>query len=287
MRLHEIFNVFFAVVLTLCFLVAGPAVSADPTAEEILNKSFDVRGGEDSISTLTFSFMDTNARERKLSYTMLWKDYKGQDDLVTKMIFFKEFPPADKGIAYMIWMYRPDLNRDDDEWLYLPELRTVRKLSKKIGENGEDSKNDEDSEFSKSVLHRIHLAPRPPGLDTYQLLRSEELDGKEYYVIERTPKNNDDIYPYKKTLNWISKDNFLLTKIDYFDRGGEKIMHQDIKWQKIDAAWIWEKVEAINLNTGNTTVLTISDARVNTGIDDDAFSKRVMKLGIYSLRLTN
>jgi len=284
---------FFIIVVTACSLSWPHLIWAQPTddgisADEIMLKSYRVHGGDDSISTLTFNFMEPNNRERKLEYTMLWKDYKGRDGITTKMIFFKEFPPADKGIAYMTWMYQPDLNQDDDEWLYLPELRTVRKLSKKIGDDQDGhNKHDEDSEFSKSVLHRTQLVPRQPDLDNHQLLRVDEKDGEEFYVIDSTPKNKDDNYPYSRTINWVSKDHFLLTKIDYFNMDGEKTLHQEIKWQNIDKSWVWDKVEGTDLNTGNKTSLTVSNVRINTGIDDDAFTKRVMKLGIDSLRLVH
>jgi outer membrane lipoprotein-sorting protein len=287
MNLHKQANILFAVVVTtLCFGVM-PAIShAELSAAEIVRKSSEIHGGNASISTLTFTFQEPNVRERELAYTMLWKDYKGQDGITTKMIFFKEYPPADKGIAYMIWMYSPALNQDDDEWLYLPELRTVRKLSKKIGtDTGEHNQKDEDNEFSKSLLHRQQLVPRPAELDTCELVRTDEIDGKEYYVIERTPKKNDSGYPYRKTINWISKDNFLLTKIDYIDRAGIATLRQQIKWQKIDNAWVWAEVRATSNATGNTTVLKVSDVRINPELDDDAFTKRVMKLGIDSLRL--
>lgn len=287
MYLQKLSNVFFLVVMTICLLASPPATRAEPSVEEIVKKSFEIYGGDDSISKLTFSFRQPDASERKLIYTMLWKDYKGKDGFTTKMIFFKEFPPDDKGIAYMSWMYRPDLNRDDDEWLYLPQLRTVRKLSKKVDDRHGEHQHDKDDEFSKSVLHRIQLVPRAPDLDNLRLVRTEEMDGKDYYVVERTPKKNSEDFPYIKTIDWISKDNFLLTKIDYLDMDGKKSLHQEIKWQKVGKAWVWEKVEATDPAIGNTTVLTVSDVRINAGLDDNAFTKRVMKLGIDSLRLAD
>jgi len=277
-----------AVALITWVLVAPSTALAQPSADEIINKSLEVYGGDNSLSTLTFSFQESNEIERKLVYRMLWKDYKGKDGLSTKMIFFKEFPPDDKGIAYMSWIYRPDMNQDDDEWLYLPELRSVRKLSKKIDSHHEGRhQHDKDDEFAKSVLHRPHLVPRPVYLDRHQLLRTEDLDGKNFYVIERIPKKHTDDFPYSKTINWISADNYLLTKIDYYDTGGKVVIHQRINWQKIADAWVWDKVEATDVETGNNTTLTVSDVRVNIGIDDEAFTKRVMKLGIDSLRLGN
>ena len=276
---------FFIVVATLSLIIMPVTSRAEMTAVDILKKSYSVHGGNDSVSLLTFTFMEPNERERKLAYTMLWKDYKGKDGFTTKMIFFKEYPPADKGIAYMTWMYSPELNQDDDEWLYLPELRTVRKLSKKIGEQGEHNDNDKDSEFSKSVLHRTQLVPRPPELDTCELVRTDKIDGKEYYVIERMPKKGDSEYPYIKTINWISKDDYLLDKIDYFDMNGKLVIHQDIKWRKIGDNWVWDEVKATDKETGNTTVLKVTDVRINTGLDNEAFTKRVMRLGVDSLRL--
>ena len=76
-----------------------------------------------------------------------------------------------------------------------------------------------------------------------------------------------------------------MTKIDYLDLNGKLVLHQDIKWQKIADAWVWDEVRATDKETGNTTVLKVTDVRINIGLDDESFTKRVMKLGIDSLRL--
>lgn len=266
----------------LLFLISPTGHTQELTPLEIIQKSNDVYSGEDTSSRLTFHFIEPDAPERKLSYLMLWKLYTDDKEINTKMLFFKEFPPDEKDVAFMIWLYKPELNKDDDQWLYLPELRTVRKLGKKMG--GHDHSHKEDDEFSKSVMHRPHLTPRSPGLDGLKLIPPANDKDKDFYIVERTPKKHDKGYPYSKTINWISKDNFLLSHIDYYDMKGKLALQQDFEWTQIGKAWVWKTAKATDINTGNTTKLSITDIQVNIGIDDNIFSKRMMKLGPGALR---
>ena len=192
------------------------------------------------------------------------------------MIFFNEFPPGDNGKSYMIWVNE---NTQDDEWMYLPELRMVRKVT----HDESHHHNDKEDDFARSVLTQVNLVPREPDLDDHILLKDEDLNGHSDYVVESTPKQDSKNFPYQKTRRWISKDNFLPERIDYYGKDGELEKRQTIKWKRIGEAWVWEQVVGVDLVTNDRTVLDITDVRLNTGLKDEIFSARSMRLGKDSI----
>lgn len=260
-----------AMLLWLC--AATIAMAAEPGADDVMRQAFEVYGGDDSVSTLTFTFGGKDATERKLVYTMLWRLYRGEHNVNSKFLFIKEFPAHGRGIAYMAWRYRPYAEQDDDEWIYLPELRTVRKLSHR--ENLE-----EDEEFAATELKPFDLDPRHPSRDRHTLIKTETIDGVTYYVIESVRRDDTEFYPYGKVVRWVSADRFLTTRINYFDLNGNLLKRQTTEWQQIGDAWAWKTLHVENVQNGNMTRLDVSDIRLNTGLKDSVFSHRTMKTGL-------
>lgn len=258
---------------------SSPSIaSADLSAGEVMAKAYVVSGGDDSVSRLTFTFHKADGKEKKLVYTMAWKKYGPQDEIRDKVIFFSEYPPDDNGKSYMIWV-AADRRKQDDEWMYLPELRMVRKVTHDLSRRHDDKQDD----FSHSLLTQVNLMPRDPDLDTHILLQDDQWDGHADYVVESVPKQANKTYPYAKTRRWISKDNFLTERIDYYNESGEVEMRQTTRWKKIGNAWVWEQVAGENPPSSERTVLDISDIRINNHLRDEVFSKRTMRLGKDSL----
>lgn len=239
-------------------------------------KAYGVDGGSDSISRLTFTFRKSNRQERKLVYTMVWKDYGGKDNLEDKLVFFSEYPPDDRGKSFMTWIYN---NKKADEWMYLPELRMVRKVTHS---NSHRHDNEED-DFANSVLTLVDLVPRQPELDRHELLREDQLDGQPVYVIESVPRQDSDDYPYQRVQRWISRDDFLIERMDSYSKTGDGTKRQVIKWKKMGDAWVWEQVVGTDLKTQASTTLDISEIRVNNGLNDEVFSARSLRLGKDSI----
>lgn len=253
-----------------------PALAAELSADEIIAKAYQVDGGRDGISRLSFTLQKPGVPEKKLVYTMVWREYGDAGDARSKIIFFSEFPPDERGKSFMAWVYR---DRMDDHWIYLPELRMVRKVS-----HGANKNQHENDDFALSVLTRADLVPRKPGVDRHRLLGDEELNGRNYYVVESVPKQASETYPYQKVLRWISKGEFLIERVDYFGNGGTPDKQQEIKWKRIGDAWVWTQVLGVHAKSGSRTVLDISDIRINLDLKDEVFSSRTLRLGIEAVR---
>jgi hypothetical protein len=261
-------------ILLMAAWYAPSAVLAEPSAAEIVNRSNEVDGGNDSISRLTFTFHKANGSEKKLVYTMAWKKYSGASDIHDKVIFFSEYPLYDVGKSYMIWV-SANSEKQDDEWMYLPELRMVRKVTHDESHHHSDKEDD----FAQSVLMQINLVPRKPDLDNHSLFGKDTVDGHDDYVVDSIPKQASKNFPYQKTRRWISVSDFLCERIDYYDGAGNPAMSQTIQWKKVGNAWVWERVVGTNLKSEDRTVLDISDIHINNNLTNEMFSARTMRLG--------
>jgi len=171
--------------LLLVLLMLPTVTFAELNAQKIIENAFAIERVDDQISTLNFRFIQTDKPDQKVVYTMVWINARGKKGYDNKAIFFTEYPLDKKGIAYLGWLRPSGSAEQDDEWIYLPELRMVRRIAHRDHDHSHD-----DDEFAGSVLMRDHLDPRSPDLDDHKLLGIKKENGHQYFVIESTPKHN-------------------------------------------------------------------------------------------------
>lgn len=258
----------------------APPAASGLSAGEIVRRAAEITGGEDAVARLDFTFSQPKQAARRLGYIMAWKRYGGENGLDSKVLFFSDFPPDDKGKAYLGWIYVPESHKEHDQWMYLPELRMVRKMTHVHHQHAH-----EDDDFGRSVLKHDDLMPRSPQLDKHVLYGEGEGEGgTRYYIIESTPRERNASFPYGKVLQWVSKDNFLTERLDYFDLNGSEIKRQIIKWQRVGDSWMWRRVVGTDLKTQAETILEVSEAKVDRGLPDSLFTTRKLPLGASVLR---
>ncbi|MFQ5486863.1 MAG: outer membrane lipoprotein-sorting protein [Gammaproteobacteria bacterium] len=268
--------------LALLGLLLLPTVvyAAAPGADEIIRRSQTLDSGKDLFSRLTFTIETRDGEHKKFTLLMAYKNYAGEKGVQSKVIMFNQYPPDTRDVSFMAWLYTPALQKKDDMWLYLPQLRTVRKLSHH--HDPHHHKKDNEDEFSLSELQRFELQPRDITLDRHKLAALETLDGRETYKVVSTPIDPASSR-YASMVRWITSDDYLPVRIDYLDQSGRTVKRQTIAWTRIGDAWLWEEVSAVNLQTGNRTQLRQSDIKVNRGLPDNVFTKRFMKRGAGTL----
>lgn len=266
-------RLFFILMLGVLMVVVR-AHGADIAGAEIMQRVYDSNRFDDQIATLTFQFFDADQKEKKVVYTMVWKNSHGEDGYDNKAMFFTEFPPDRKGIAYLGWLRKPGASQQDDEWIYLPELRMVRR----IAQRGPHYTHDDD-EFGLSLLERDHLQPRLPELDEHQRLKDEVLDGVNCYVVDSRPKKQGFVYPYSKVISWIDQESLRPLQVYYYDLDGNPALNVVFEWTQLGDKWIWKRVTAIEPNVHAKTILEISDVKLNSGLSDKMFSSRALMRG--------
>lgn len=264
----------FAILMGLilgCFAV--PAMAADPDATSlnahgIMEKNFFVTKTKTLKSANTMLLINDKGqtRERQThSVSKLQKNGTDSDLLITF-----DAPADIKGTGFLQIEHS---DGDDDLWIYLPALKKSRRL---VANNKKDAFVGSDFSYGDILL---------PKVDLYQhtLLRSEVIDGHDCYVVQSLPK--DEITKrnsgYSKKITWVRKDNFLETRVEYYDLTERLLKTQTVSEHKLiepnTQRWIAQRREMINHQTGHKTVFTFDRTESGMAIPDTVFTTRTLE----------
>ncbi len=252
------------------FLILTTAFAFNAFAQEkltglqIMEKVYNRPTGNDMEANLTMTLINSGGNKRIREIKQYSRDFGAVEK---KIMFF--IKPADvRNTSFMSWSY-DDPNKDDDQWIYLPALKKVKRISS-------DSKSDY---FMGSDFTYDDLGDRKPNEDTHKILREEKLNGEDCYVIESVPKDED--YMYSKTITWIVKDKWIGLKKEFYDEDGEYLKTLTIeKYDNIKGFWIILTTKMDNLQKNHQTVMELTDVKINIGIPANKFTERMMKRGL-------
>ena len=159
------------------------------------------------------------------------------------------------------------LNKDDDQWLYLPALKRIKRIASR-----NKSGSFMGSEFSYEDIGNQNYQKFIFSNDAKEVI----LDGQECYESTRIPKNKNS--GYTKQITWIDKKEFLIRKIDYYDRKKELLKTATFsKYKKINTIWRVGQIEMKNFQNDKSTILMWEKEKLHAGLKDKDFNKRVLK----------
>ncbi len=256
---------FLAFLVFLACLVAPPLAHA-ATPEEIgLEIAREAREREDGfgnlMASLTMVLHNKQGQEirRKLRIRTLEVDGDGD-----KSLFVFDEPRDVKGTALLIHAHR---DRSDDQWLYLPALKRVKRIS---------SSNRSGSFMGSEFAYEDMGAPEVEKF-TYRYLRDESCGDLTCTVIERFPTEKSS--GYSRQLVWRDRDELRVWKVEYYDRRGAhlKTLISDGYKQYLDQFWQADEMTMTNHLTGKRTVMIWSDNRYRTDLDERDFTQTGLK----------
>jgi len=238
------------------------------SATEIMDKNFVVGKYADSTSESTMTLTNKSGQKRvRKTFGTSKLEPNGIDN--KRMTRFLE-PTDVKGTVSMLIEHS---DKDDDIWIYLPSVKKVRRL---ISSNKKDSFVGTDFSYGDVIGHKVKEW-------NHTMLKDEEVDGTPCFVIESIPKDATikSNTGYSKRIVWIQKDNFVTLKSVAYDEAGELLKEARYKHYKevdpVKKKWQAGVLEARNLQTGHSTVITIDNFKVNIGVKDDYFTTRYME----------
>ncbi len=169
-----------------------------------------------------------------------------------------------KGTALLNFSHKTGI---DDQWLYLPALKRVKRIS---------SANKSGS-FMGSEFAYEDVTSQEVEKYTYKWLRDETYEGLECFVFERYPtyKNSG----YTRQMVWLDKKEYRLMKIDFYDRKNALLKTQTFRGyhQYLGKYWHPDEMFMQNHQTGKTTLLKWSDYKFKNGFKDKDFNKNSLK----------
>jgi len=251
-------------ILTLLLL---PHTAAAQTPEEKgldIAKQADLRdeGFGDYTSEMTMMLKNKHGQtsERKIRLKTLEVANDGDKSL---SIF--DTPRDVKGTAFLTFTHKVG---DDDQWLYLPALKRVKRIS---------SRNKSGS-FMGSEFAYEDIASQEIEKYTYKWIRDEKYKGQDCFVIEKYPvdKKNSG---YTKQVVWIDKAEYRAQKVEYYDRKNSHLKTLTIDGYKQYLGKYWRPGEMymVNHQNGKSTKLVWSDYKFQVGLKANDFSKNSLK----------
>ena len=261
MKLYQIISV---MLITAFVLSSSASAEQQLSGVEIIESVYNRAAPEDQEGTLTMTLINSRGDERVRKIEQFIKDYGSEEK---KIMFF--LSPADvRNTSFMNWSYDEE-GRDDDQWIYLPALKKVKRISS-------DSKSDY---FMGSDFTYDDLGDRHPSEDTHNLLREESFKDEQCYVVESIPREED--YMYSRTVTWVIKDKWIGLKKEFYDEDGEHLKTLSVeKYDKINGYWIIKHSKMHNVQKDHTTDMLLENMKIDIGIQDSKFTLRMMKRGV-------
>jgi len=162
--------------------------------------------------------------------------------------------------------------KDDDQWLYLPSLRTTKKISA-------SKKSDRFMGTEMTYEDLSNYLSEPIEDYNYDLLGEESYDNNLCYKLEATPLKHAKTQ-YSKKILWITKKHYIMTKTEFYNKKG--VLLKTFTANEIKAISGSQKRRAHraliqNHATGNRTEVAYQDFILNSGIDKSMFNKNYLE----------
>jgi outer membrane lipoprotein-sorting protein len=246
-------------VLTLSAVAETPAEKGLRIAKEA--DARDLGFGDSSADMLmTLKNRAGQTSTRKISSKVL--EVQGDGD---KSLSLFDTPADIKGTAMLTFSHGL---QPDDQWLYLPALRRVKRINSR----------NKSGPFMGSEFAFEDLGSQEVEKYTYKYLREEPCgNGWKCHVSERTPAYK--YSGYSKQIGWLDTKEYRLVKTEFYDRKGSKMKTLTASGYKQYLGKYWRPgvMNMQNHLTGKGTVLQWSNYKFRTGLSKRDFNKNALK----------
>jgi len=235
-------------------LIFPNVLSQDLTGLDIIKKADQKMQGEKNITEFLITIVRP-AWTRTIAVKSWAKGRNYSMALITA-------PARDKGQTF--------LRRENDMWNWIPKIERMVKLPASMmsqGWMGSDFSNDDLLKESSIVVDYNH-----------NIVGNETYENFDCYKIDMIPKDEAAVI-WGKISKWISKEEFLQLKTEYYDEDGYLIRTEfatDVKM--MDGRLIPTHFEIIpEEDEGHKTMVDLISVQFNPTINDNFFSQQNMK----------
>jgi len=251
-------------------LLTAHTYADDAKARAIMEKVDARDDGKTLEQDMLMILIDKSGKKRIRDIKSYSKDF-GKDEY--GLLFFKS--PADvKNTAFLNYDY-DDPDRDDDQWLYLPALKKVKRIPSA----------DKSSSFMGSDFSYFDMTDRDLEDYDFKLLKETKVRGKPAWVIEALPRNQKVIKEsgYVKSIGIVRKDNYVVVRSIGFLKNGKKKYLDITKLHKQNGIWVPDEMTMTTKKGKRTihkTILKFKNIKVNKPLSDDLFTTRRLEKGL-------
>jgi hypothetical protein len=179
-----------------------------------------------------------------------------------------------KGTGFLTYDYAGS-ETDDDQWLYLPALRKVRRIS--ASDRGDYFLG---TDFSyEDIKKETRIAAEDYSFTT---LATENVDGQFTYQVEGIPldKNIAEELGYGRVLWHIDPEIWISRRTEMWDVNGNPLKTlRSEEIENIQGIWTTLKLTAVNHKSGHSTIFTFSNVDYQEPIENSMFEQRALRRG--------
>jgi hypothetical protein len=241
-----------------------------PSDEVLVAKVNAVDEGLQVTRKLEMTMTDKRGKSRQRS-TVSYRKFFGDEK---RSILFYQKPNNVKGTGFMTFDYA-DKQVDDDQWLYLPALRKVRRISS--SDRG-DYFLGTDLTYEDMKLEG-KLEPKDY---RYKVLGETTVDNQVLINVLATPLSGEIAKElgYSKVEFTVDSSNWIVISSQYWGLRGRPLKSlYATEIRLVDNIWTRHKLTIENHRSGHKTVFTFSDVDYKTQIKDGLFRKNALARG--------
>ena len=257
--------------------VALPANGAEDASEnpitgrQIMEWVDERDDGDKSTQDMQMILIDKGGGQRKRKIHSLRMD-DGED--TRSIMFFVE--PADvKDTGFLTYDF-DDIDRDDDQWLFLPALKKTKRIAS----------GDKSGSFMGSDFSYADMTDRNLDNYDYKLLQETEINGVPVWVVEAIPNTKKEIDEtgYTRQVAFVRKDNHVTVRSKSWLKKGGRNKYFDVKkLELIDGIWTATEMHMTTKKGKKTlhkTILISDNVKYGQDMNEDTFSVRRLEKGL-------
>lgn len=244
--------VLIGIIIPVLFSSLIVITAAEMTAEEIINKRDD---NEYIESIKAEAEMIIVSGGRRITKTMLILS-----DKKSALIEFTN--SQDRGTKF--------LKREDNLWMFFPDAEDIVKISGHMLNQGMMG-----SDFS---YQDIMESDKLTDLYDFKILKEEELNGRQCYVLEGIAKEGVKVSYYRR-VSWVDKERFIGLKEELYAQSGRLLKETKInEINEIEERWIpIDSVMEDKLRKNTYTEFKITQIEFNPEIPEGTFTLQNLK----------
>jgi len=218
-------------------------------------------GWSDITTELSMVLRNRQGQESKRKMRSKILEVEGDGD---KSLIVFDYPRDIKNTAFLSYTHAL---KADDQWLYLPALKRVKRISS----------NNKSGPFMGSEFAYEDISSQEVEKYKYKFIKDDQINGRDTFVIERYPQYKHS--GYTRQIVWVDKEMYQPLKTIFYDRKDSLLKELVFADYKQYAGKFWRplKLDMVNQQNGKSTTLTYKDYQFKTGLSDSDFSRNSLK----------
>ncbi len=257
-------------VVVLAGTATLPAIATAPTDDPVA-RGFAIAERSDS--------SDRGFGDSVVELRMILRNAAGSESTRRLLISTLEIPDIDQGDKSLVLFDSPadiegtallshaQILDPDDQWLYLPALKRVKRISS-VNKSGPFV----GSEFAFEDFTALEL-----GKYSYRWLGEEEHGGMLCDVVERTPAYEHS--GYSRQVSWIDQTDHQVRQVEFYDRRGDLLKTLRLEDYRLYDGGVWRthRMHMVNHQTGKETDMVYGEYAFGTGLEDRDFVRGALE----------